>query len=561
MECSSIGGSVDYSPDEEDALNNILSDVAGVEDDYALLDDFNSTVIPDENTSGLPFVDKNNTIKCSDRIVDTSKPFSGRDIVYVHGLQKAVLDGYTEHPPKFMAHWPEDKEAFYKGGEYHNATESYWAEHIKRELGSITNPTNSYLIVTWPTKQHVPSAVNAVLTQVQDARNRDNAGVVFSQSGQTHNQCFGDNGIVFVSHSTGGLVVSSMFGYIEINKNTTHSVYHIPQDLYNKIDAHIAIDAAFRGSPIATAGLMTHSFNSTFHRMGDAIRRIFGDTVLSGAAGFDPYDTIMADLGLQSYVNHYRTIMSQARKPTFLTVGASTGKPQNESRTGAGVLIRGYGDGVLSSWSQTNATTKRPKYFVKKRWLLKDLDAEAVKRMNIYYQGKVNINPFKFKYFVSPYTSPSGMIQYNSILSVADGRSYGQNFYPILQTSGNHFDNVDDIHLNGNNYYEPKFYTKNNNEETNVLIDSSLYTSGYLSPSYALLPIIEQARKTWGFNFFKLTWVLKEIKIFGRTIKLHVPKITWHYYEFILWQREYELLDGYQNKKGADYLYQYLLRP
>ena len=89
----------------------------------------------------------------------------------------------------------------------------------------------------------------------------------------------------------------------------------------------------------------------------------------------------------------------------------------------------------------------------------------------------------------------------------------------------------------------------------------ALYSGGYLSNSFRTLQEEWIKKKTWGFNFFKVTWVSKEIRLFGRKIHLKVPKLIWHYYEFIKWKRTYHLLRDYQNRNGADYMYRYLLRP
>ncbi|MFT5662319.1 MAG: hypothetical protein ACI9TV_002969 [Sulfurimonas sp.] len=564
LECSSIGGGEELTSEEQAELDYILSQEEGLDDDYALIDsmELNNTS-PDINETGLPLVTTTAGDKtCGDRIVDLSKPFSGRDIVYVHGLQQAVLNGYKHHPPTFTGRWPNDAADFYEGGEYHNATKGYWNNHIRHVLGGDeTDPTNSYLIVTWSTNQHLYPAINAILKQVQDARDGNNAGVVFSKEGRNKGQCFGDNGIVFVSHSTGGQIISTMFGLLELNKNNLASPFHIDSSLYDLMDAQVAFDAAFRGSPIATAGLVTNSISVLTHLMGDGIRKLFNDDVLSGASTFVPRDTIMADLGLESYRSHYRSIMEEGTKPTLMLAGTLTGAPTDMSRTAAEVLIRGYNDGVLSSWSQTNHMTKRPKYWVKNKWLLKDLHAERAKKMSMYRKGKIFFNPLKFRYFVTPYLSPSGMIQYNSVQSVADDRAYLKNHYPIIQAPANHFGNVDEIHLNGNSYYQPYEYFENNWEESSVVHDASLYTRGLLSTEFATLPYIEIAKETWGLHWIKTIWVRKEIKIFGKVIRLKVPKFTWHYYEYIKWQRQYELLRNSKDKKGADYMYQYLLRP
>lgn len=552
MECSSIGEII--SDEEQYQIDEYLLDEENIEENLTLLEnqvlDLNYTKpsFDDSNLTSLPST--NNDKKCTDRIVDITKPFSGRDIVFIHGLQKNALDGHKNNPPTFRGRWPQDKADFYASpdgiqpnGEYYEEASTYWKTHIEAALGSFSNPSNSYLIANWSTNQHIPDAIHAVLTQVKDAMNRNNSGVTLSANGREKDQCFGDNGMVFVTHSTGGLVVSTLFGLIELEKNNTASPFYVEQSFIDKIDAQVGFDAAYRGSPIATAGLITEQ-----------------------RPNFDPTETILLDLGMPELVEYYRTIMLSSKKPTFILSGSMSGPPHNfvGSQVGASPLIRGFGDGVVSSWSQTNHVTKLPEFKYKKERLLFDPGIYLLRAARIYAKTiKNSLIPLfnsKARYYVTPYLSVSGMVQYNSVNSVTDPIEYFPNHYPIVQVSGDHFDNVNKIVNNGVNSYRISFDPNPNNEESYVVPDASLYTNGYLSPSFQTLNEEIIRKKTWGLHLPRVTWVpWKPFGALGPTLKK--PRLTWYYHEFIVWKRSYHLLKDYKTKRGMDYMYNYLLKP
>lgn len=564
FQCTSLGGS--FAPGQEENIDKLVQEteafVAANAQDLSILDDLNIPA-PDESALTLPRVGNVNDEKCTARIVDPSRPFSGRDVVYVHGLQKAALDGYKERPPLFTGRWPADAEEFNApGGEYFEASSTYWSQHIKAGLGDTSTPSNTYLVANWSTNQHIPVAVHAILAQVSDAMSGRNVkGVKPSKSAEGKNQCFGDNGIVFVTHSTGGLVVSTLFGYIEMNKNNPTSPFHVSQDMYDKLDGQVGFNAAYGGSPVASAGLATHSQSQTTHVMGDAIRDIFGDGPSSGAATFDPFKTVMADLGLPAYVTHYKNIMARGTKPTLMVAGTLTGASgESSSQTGAELLIRGYNDGVLSSWVQTNHRVERPKYTVKNPLKLIDMGAPPIKATSMVAKGKTIGLGGKFRYYVTPYLAPSGMLQVQSVDRIDDPRSYIRNHYPIIQTSGDHFDNVNKADRNGMDYYRPMSTSKRNNEESNVVHTQDVYNQGLMADSFGNLTQEWVKKKTWGFHFVKVIWIRKEIRFFGRTFGVWVPKPTWHYYEYTLWQRNYHLLSDYKTKRAVNYVYDYAFK-
>lgn len=376
----------------------------------------------------------------------------------------------------------------------------------------------------------------------------NNSGVVSSENGK--NQCFGDNGIVLISHSTGGMVVSTMFGLTERDKNDTNSIYHTDAHFRDSLDLHVAINPAIGGSAVASAGLLT-DMRQTFNTL----------------------DSIMVDLGVPHIVKYWQNIMEMGRKPTLLLIGGMTGA-ENEAqsdvkRTVGGILLRGYKDGVVPSWSQAANKEFLPSFTVKNPLKLLDLGNNFLRSATVAVQSRFSAASGTRKYFVNPYLSPMGMYQGNSIYSAHYG--YLKNHYPFIQVAGDHFDNVDRIRRNGKNSYNiisnPLY---NNQEESSVThrnnAGESVFSLGLVSPQYASQQM-ESVRGKWiGLDLPRLTWVHKVIRIkishfITISVSMYVPKITWYYKQFTIWQRTYHLLNGYETKRGADYIYQYILRP
>jgi len=547
LECTTVGEST-YTPEEEAEFEDAESNDSEISDLHDDLDqwikDHNNTSAYDNNDTNLTTITPVNTEKCTERIVDYTKPFSGRDIVYVHGLQKDAIDDLKRLPwnKKHEGRWPINPNAFTSHGSYYSVARPYWEDHIVQTLGSMTSPSNSYMIATWSGLQRAKIGINAILHEIRDARSGNNDLVQLSDNAKNNRQCFGDNGIVFVTHSTGGTLISLMFGNMEIHKNDPGYVNYVDPGLRELFDAQVGFNAAYRGSAVATAGLMTTH---------------------SALYPTEAIKSVLVDLGvpLVSYINS--TIMNRSQKPTLMLIGSEAGKHNGGTNTGGRIFLKGYNDTVLASWSQAAHRKIRPKYWIDrdKRRLLLDKGASVHKRVHMVRKGRF-LSAHKRRYYVSAAFAPSGMLQDAIFAGYVHPRVYINNHFPIIQTTGDHFDNVNFVSNNGKNYYKPKNTNEFNNEETSVVMHPSLYANHYLSTEFQNLQQAWVKKKTWGFNFLKLSWVRQDIILFGHVVGWwHAPKITWHYYEYIKWKRTYHLLKDYKTKNGADYMYKYLLRP
>ncbi|MEL6943237.1 MAG: LamG domain-containing protein, partial [Bacteroidota bacterium] len=215
---------------------------------------------------------------------DSSKPFGGRDIVYIHGLNLDHLMLPFNSPPSFTGKWPADKEDFYIG-DFKSRAFSTWEQHIARELcngGNINNPTNNYLVASYPCAQRLSTGINAVVTQIKDAI-ETGRGVVWAQNNQDCRQVFGKE-IVLISHSTGGLLTSTLVGLGPMSNPSSPS-YDLNVELSqgdfkaitDKVQAHVAFNGALLGSPLARMALRVS--NSGIGTTTAAFETLFGDAI------------------------------------------------------------------------------------------------------------------------------------------------------------------------------------------------------------------------------------------------------------------------------------------
>lgn len=587
-ECQSIGG------DDTDDDKILLNQQEEIERDEAIqeLETISESLkanepelfIPKAGITTIQQNEKDKKCQTTKPILNPSKPFGGRDIVYIHGLQLKAIIGNLQPTPTFQGKWPEDKHAFYKNGGnnpsmsnpsqngefYNEAMGHYWNNHIVRGLGSLTSPTNSYLIATYSANQRLDVSVHAVLTQIKEAMEGNNPNMVMAS--QNSNKCFGSNGIVVITHSTGGLVASTMFGIAERSHTNQRfkDYYGDVRFITDKIDAQIGFDAAYGGSPLAEIGndVLANLTSKPLLRL--AAKGFLGSDI-DHLKALNPYETILYDLTPNVAIREWRPFMG-SRIPTLTMTSSTIGTPYNSSETNpmmtiaGNYIIKGYDDGVLSSVSQANSINLFSRFKVKNRGKLVDkwnLEDKANGVIKASKQGQ-HFNLGTRNYFNTPYLSPTGMLQGNSVNTIIDPtNNHVPNHHIVLQTSGDHFDNVDLVNRYGDNGY---LRTKrgssyfSNKEETGIVFNPALYSTGLLNNNFKTLNQEWIKNEKWGFHAPKITMVRKCIRLFRKERCIKLPKISWHYYEYIKWQRKYHLLKDYETKLGMDYMYEYILR-
>lgn len=339
-----------------------------------------------------------------------------------------------------------------------------------------------------------------------------------------------------------------------------------------KIDAQIGFDAAYGGSPLAEIGNEVLA-NLTSKPLLRLTAKAFLKSDLQHLKNLNPYETILYDLTPSVATREWRPYMA-SRIPTLTMTGTTIGKPHESSvakpmmTKGGNFIIKGYDDGVLSPVSQANSKNILSRFEVKNRGKLVDKGHRDNKKDGIISSSKQgqHSNLGTRNYYNTPYLSPTGMLQGNSVRRTIDPtNNHVPNHHTVLQTSGDHFDNVDLVDRYFHNSYLKTAGNGSegpiiNNEETGIVFNPAIYTTGLLNPAFKNLNQELIRNEKWGFHAPKITMVRKCIRLFRKERCIKLPKVSWHYYEFIKWQRKYHLLKDYETKVGMDYMYQYILR-
>jgi len=599
LACSSVGGGL--TPQEQYDLDLELIDpeldALMLESDAATPQMDANIAATDTYTGDLQPIQNTLVKKCTstNRVVNPNLPFSGRDIVYIHGLQIDALTGNLSIPGTFQEKWPADAALFYSGGDIINKAKLYWSEHVQRELGATfdiptnqftSTPTNSFLVTSWSANQRSRYAIHAVLTQIRDAMSGLNPNVVQSAEAGARGQCFGDNGIVVVTHSTGGLIASAMFGVAErsadpyanissygpsININSTYGDVRF---ITSKIDAQVGINSAYGGSPFAEVALkhLTGLANSPLAAL------VAADFFQTNGVNLNVAPILTNAFNRSSLVDLVPSVAASRWRPwqassipTLTMSGTFLDKAVFSPNAGK-KMITGFDDLVLSPSSQSNSYIRRPVFKIKNILKLYDIGVGGRRAIGMLKDGNKASGVGFRNYYNTPYLAPTGMLQWNSVQQVTDPTNWHiPNHHLVLQTTGDHFDNVNKMAKNGNNYSftrnpiraylpgAPHFVgatDQSNYEETGVVFNSALYSTGLLNPAFGQLNRELVRDEKWGFHFIKIRFVRTKVGPFW----LKLPRVTWHYYEYLKWRRKYHLLEGYQTKMGADYMYDYVLR-
>lgn len=211
-------------------------------------------------------------VKCDDpAFLDSTMPFEGRDIIYVHGLDIHPIKALTIASTSLASKkWPTDSGEFLNaGGYFRTNAEKYWGPHITEHLSS-TNPLtaatsgwqwassdfggpiyipkpNRYLIVAWSSTQTIEYAQHALLTQIQLAMTTNLNVVTPPTYPAQYVKPFCANGCIIVGHSTGPLITSSAMGLASAGLYGPGG-----EEIPRHIVAHVSFDGAISGSRISS---------------------------------------------------------------------------------------------------------------------------------------------------------------------------------------------------------------------------------------------------------------------------------------------------------------------
>lgn len=605
--CKSIGGKIpdavdDFSPEDSlaalgvpismDSVRRILSDVSNDLADSLLAnfpnfeDNFGElSLIPGIQIDSLCFCDSTT----SSIPLDPASPFQGMDIIFVHGLDvdaiKQKIFDYSSF--QHLTKWPEDKKEFYNNyhsngyyGGWKKYADDYWRAHVIEYLrppGSTYN--NRYLTIAWPSTQRMPYDVHAMLSQIYEAMSNGQGVELINASDPRGKKDFGKNGLVIISHSTGGLITNVAMAVAEQTKTILplRAIYGPAYRISDKAKVHIAMHTALAGSHIATVGLalldrpaLLGLANVVFEGGLPSIPSVID-------YAFTAKKSVLVDLcpPVSQLVWMYPISTLNLNPVRTLTIAG--GDPGNSSVGNSlllkALLLPGFDDGVLTLECQTGnpLPASLPNipipsvyslayglisapgvYFPTSKLKAVDMGIKPHRAASYY------IAQFKEEHSLSgaasagctPFISPTGMVQpfnYNSFTRNSLLR-YTKH-YSFLQSTSYHNSGPKGTLAFGNAPYYSNLYTpsfgENNNEEESVITNNAVYTDGLVSPSFKGL--MERTLKGPHKTFkFKVPFC-KKCKTYSKTI--------W------LWQRNYDRLHDFENKLECDYIYQYVLKP
>lgn len=515
----------------------------------------------------------------------SSQPFEGRDIIYVHGLATDHLRDRAQNPaaagaPAHPAHklWPEDATAFTTvGGYFRTYAENYWHDHIVEHLSMgwqwtaadaapvYTPKHNRYLLIAWSSNQTIEFAQHALLVQIQDAVTND-ANVV-TPAGYPSNQLrpFCANGCVILSHSTGSPIVSTAMSLAAAGHFGPGG-----KQIPGRIVLHASLAGAIAGSRLASVVMaITQGGGPGSAPPGPVVSTLLCPILdaLLGAADACSIDTafvatsIMRDLMPDVAQGVWGPILAASPVPTVTSAG---GHPTG-SYGATGSFLPGLDDGVVSMNSACGnpnpvdpGVTPPSGLTVSSRGKAFDFSENAGRllRATKIFFGQRNLKVSAADDYLAatctPHLSPTGMVMPVANLwsgTSRDARARFPNHYSFVQSLGEHA--YDGAGAAGNPWpsaggnpastlRQYSYFGTSNIEESNAVIDSSIYTRTIDGNGTRLAkPVgareVVRGRKV-GF------------KLFGKW------RTRW------IWKRTYHLLDKWQEKQSSHYVYEFVGR-
>lgn len=568
--CSSIGGTI---PDESKNINI---------NDTLIKMGFSGGIVELEKLLSNEYKDNSRKVKlnpippissnCKDVLLDNNLPFSGRDIIFVHGLQLKHLCDRDAGDSGAKSNWPDDASQFYKGGYYKGLAENVWADHIQTWLRS-KGYKNRVLIVSYNCSQPALVAAHAILTQIRDAMN-NGRDVDIVKDDPRGTECFGRNAVI-ISHSTGGLVTDIAMSIAEKSKSNLGiqtkfgNVGFIPDN----IKAHIAFQSPLSGSLMANIFLAAQGDPALGVLVKAAKCPIIEIPTNMLAIS---QSSILIDLQPTVVRNSWGPYINSSPVPTITIAG---GHPYGVEDGGIlnWAIHPGLDDGVVTMSSQSGnpnpESGAQPSGYYRSLNLFKVFDMGIpIVRANSYFQNQTLFTASGYVGGASiAYLSPTGMVQpVDHINPLTDPANRYNNHYSFLQSASDHYigprgKNISEG-FNLSNFpsssgfvppcYEYASAYGPNNEESRCITDPAIYSKGLVSTQVQNM----QYERTEGdyldfdvygpqFSFkccppkFKMWW--------GPMFHVHI----------IIWERRYHNMAGYEcGESEASYVYKYVLR-
>lgn len=542
---------------------------------------------------------------CDDPVfLNSSMPFEGRDIIYVHGLETRHLHDRVFDPTgPASSLWPQDQAAFVNaGGYFRTVAEEYWRPHLIEHLSSTEpvsistagwqwtpsdpQPTyvtkaNRYLVVAWSSNQTIEYAQHAVLTQIGMAISNGKNVVTPPNypAGQVRPFCA--NGCMIIGHSTGPLITSSALGLAGAGFYGTGGV-----KIASRIIAHVSFEGAISGSRVATLGMSVASLGVPSSATVANVVCPAINLVLRLDCGADltfVLTSILRDLMPPVSQGIWGPWINASPVPTVTFAG---GHPKGTGGV-TGVIVPGVDDGVISMNSACGNPSpvfspfSPPSGFTAtsllKAFEFSQTPDRLVRSGRMLFTQKNLLSlppaPLYLAATCTPWLSPSGMVMpvqnaysgaplldarrryanhYSFIASIAEHSYDGGNAKPPNEWPSSFGFPATDLR-----YYMPFPDPPNdpdwrNLEETRVATDGALFT-----------------RKIDGNGTHLAKPVDMEQIVMGRKVKFHMPanigncvkQGTFKYYcTRWIWKRTYHLAVKSGQKQSSHYAYEYIGR-
>ncbi|MDJ0768228.1 MAG: hypothetical protein QNJ12_05515 [Ilumatobacter sp.] len=516
-------------------------------------------------------------------------PFSGRDIVYVHGFVPShVLARLIAEDPTIRAihtslglslasnaqidnirdEWPDVPAAYLAGsdpaddGFFRQGGNSYWSEHIVTYLTGPGQP-NRYMVAGYNCSQRLVFAVHTVLTQIADAMNTG-AGVRNPDAEDPTTDCFGTEFVV-VTHSTGALVTNVAMAVAEQTAvpGPLQDAFGDVSLIAKRATVHLSLHGAISGSDAAQLAVAGAAVVGGLGVVADAVT----DSLIAGgrlvargmarsdgeAARFDAFFNALAatdaaiaamvatvpEVVFASILVDLSPIVSKVVWGPFTAVSPTPtltvagGHPSFGGMEGAPYVLKpvlaGLDDGVVNTNSQGGSFNPfHPDRYTPIPGPERVFDMGLPLIRSVPYFVEQTFWPLGVAYGVSPWLSPSGMVQ-PVLLALPTLRFPNQ--FAFLQAASDHAytTDIDDEH------YVPTFGA-DNYEESFVIDDPAVLTSGLVNPA-----IVGHVRR-----FERRLDLTMCIRFPVPNITLFPPSFTVTMVEvcvtFTVWRRLYDLL-------------------
>jgi hypothetical protein len=519
----------------------------------------------------------------SPQLLLSGQPFEGRDIIYVHGYSNEHLEKWLANDSGAHKLWPQDSSEFLNPtGYFRGYARDYWNDHIRENLFDPVSPTNTnagyewpsgsfqpayrpksnrYLLVSWSSNQTLEYAQHALLAQIRLAMMYGTNVVTPPTYPHTRVVPFCANKCIIISHSTGGLIVSSALALAQQCRFGPGAVV-----IASHIRAHVALAGAISGSRLAAVAMALGILNTVPSSGASAVLcpiqdKLFNTTgSCSLNTGFVVH-TILRDLTPLVAQQAWGSAVGASPVPTVTVAG---GHPLGNYGGVTKLPLPGLDDGVVTMNSACgNPLPVNPPWHAASGAAVVpiqgfDMGIPLVRALRNYIDQKPFPSPPPFPLYMAgactPWRSPTGMVM---PLAAAmggtqwDTRKRYPNHFSFIQGSIDHSNN------GGGDLANPwpsksggpaslhrdyrEFLSRTVNEEMSAITDAGIYAKA-ADATYLVKP-------TFAAEMHEFVRGKKvSFKLFGR-------RITWW-----IWKRTYHLLNRYPSKASAHYVYEFVAR-